>query len=250
MSATFPLSLFDIEMGLLNLIVVREDIANDPDLTPVEQQEKIRECETAIAEYVKAEVSKADGIAFNLREFEARANALKAEAKRLRDKAEAWERRYEFLKDITASTMQAMGRKRIDGAKNTLRIQANPASVEIAQPDLVPMEYCEHTVTIPQNILTSILDVLEEHAPELFSVFIVIPSNGPEPVKSIIAAVLKQIVKCERCDGTGLYTVPFELRLRDETGVEECGACQGKGKVRQGVPGCTLRTDSVNLRIE
>jgi len=179
--STPNLSLFQIETELLELLRFREDVVSDADMTSAEQADSLEGIDRQIDDYIRREVQKADGIAAYLRECEARAEALKDEAKRIKERADAWTARMDRIKAGVLRVMRLIGKTKIEGHKSTLAIRKNPPSVEIRQPDLVPDEYLRVTVTMPAETWKKILN----HFPYLI---------GPvgEPSKTAIREALKR----------------------------------------------------------
>jgi hypothetical protein len=243
------LTLYDIETDLLNLMLCREAVLNDPDRSAVLEDGETRESELelidqAIQERVSAEIAKVDGIAFYLREFAARAAAAKAEKKRLADREAMWEAREERLKEIVTQVMLMTGKKRLEGNANTLKLVNNPPSVEIAQPELVPSEYQKVVVRMPHSLWARVVRAIPE------ALLLEVGEHSKETAelsKSEIAEALKQRVPCEVCEGVGVREV---YAGHGDKRDEKCLACNGTGKVNQGVPGCSLVRDKMRLVVE
>jgi hypothetical protein len=240
------LTLFDIETDLLNLMLCREAVLNDPDRSAVLEEGETRESELelidrAIQERVSAEIAKVDGIAYYLREFEARENAADAELRRMCTRKVAWKTRRERLQEMVIAVMNATGKTRLEGRANTLKLVKNPPSVEIAQPELVPTEYKKLKVTMPYTLWNALWEACpKELREEMLAVRL--GREDSEPMKSKITEALKQRVQCGGCAGSG----------RRYHGVDwnDCPDCAGTGKVNQGVPGCSLVRDKMRLVVE
>jgi hypothetical protein len=235
--STANLTLYNLEATLMRLMFEREELAAEG-LSIIEKDIEIRE-------YVGREIKKVDGVAYYLKEFEARAAAAKEEAKRLKARADAWEARHERLKTLVKSVMLMSGKARLDGDSNTLRLVKCPASVEIAQPELVPAEYCASELKLTvADVITLKAACRESKDPEAQRLGESLPFSNPkrEPMKIRIAEALKQQIACAACHGIG-RTTPFS----DAPG---CPKCNATGKVNQGVPGCSLVTDKMSLRVE
>jgi hypothetical protein len=204
--STANLSLYNLEATLMRLMFEREELAAEG-LSVIEKDIEIRE-------YVSKEIRKVDGVAYYLKEFEARATAAKEEAKRLKARADAWEQRHERLETLVKSVMLMSGKARLDGDSNTLRLVKCPASVEIAQPELVPAEYCKLTVSMPVELWKLILVALENDglgSTHALAEIGELPEPKTEPVKSKIAEALK------RGDGVpGCSLVTYKMSLRVE----------------------------------
>jgi len=84
---------------------------------------------------------KADGYAKVMRNKMAEAEALKNEAKRLTDKANAAENLAERLKNVMFDAMKLTGQTEIPTSIGKWRVQNNPWSCEVVDIDKVPMQY-------------------------------------------------------------------------------------------------------------
>lgn len=236
-------TLYNINVTLMNLIFEREDIANDPDLTPKEIEQRLKAKDVEIREHVTALVKKVDGVAYVLMELAAHEAAAKAEKERQHDREHAFEARRERLETLVKSVMLMSGKARLEGDANTLRLVKCPPSVEIAQPILVPDEYRKLTVELPAAVWYELLrlagsfeDVVAQTA----------KTKDCEPMKSKIAEALKQTEPCGNCGGNGVVEVSDDITLE----FIKCEPCDGTGKVSKGVPGCRLVTDKMSLRVE
>jgi hypothetical protein len=107
------LSLFTIEQALLDLLTAREEILADPD-NP-DQQAELQAVETALADYVRAEVKKCDGIHHYLSAAKQAVADARAEAKAMSDRARRIEGGVERLKALCVEVMAMAEVKRIDG---------------------------------------------------------------------------------------------------------------------------------------
>jgi hypothetical protein len=233
-------TLYGIEADLLELICFREGVVSDEALTDKTRKQVLAETDLAIKKRTEELVRKVDGAAFYVREFSARAAAAKAEKERNAARQRMWESRLERLEEYIKSVMLMSGKSRLDGDSNTLKLVKCPPSVEITQPELVPDE-CQNVVikmTVRQwEQLTTTPGVDKNLLLELERVQAV---KLGDPVKSKIAEVLKQQIPCGVCGGTA----------RRYDGPGPCPNCNGTGKVNQGVPGCSLVTDKLSLRVE
>lgn len=189
------LTLYGIETQLLELMRFREEIEADPDITPQEQAESLKACDESIEAYLKAEVKKVDGIAGYLRECEAREDIAKQEADRIYDQGKAWKKRREQIEMMVQRIMELTNTKRLDGRHSVLALHKSPASVEVAQPDMVPAEYQRVTVTMSAELWKTLQDALAWSGNEkLDPVYFAITAckvTPPEPEKRKIAEALK-----------------------------------------------------------
>lgn len=183
---------------LLALIQLREDVCRDPDMTPDEQRESLKAIDGQIRGYLKTAAEDAGVV---LRRWEAFAAADRKEAKYYYDRACEWERQTEWLKGEVTAVMQMIGTKRIEGAHGTFRIQKNPASVDVAQPELVPAPYQRITVTMSKYLYDRINQALfsGDKTSSLFAELQEAKTGAAEPVKSQIMSELKQGVSVPGC---------------------------------------------------
>lgn len=134
------LSLFDIEKGLHELLGAWQE---------AETPEALEAAEAAIKAYAEAEVRKVDGIRRYIRACEAQAEAAKEEASLQSRRAIAWEARAEHLKHFCFEAMQAFDFRKLEGRTGAMRIKGNGGkqAVTITNPDLVPDEFRDATIT-------------------------------------------------------------------------------------------------------
>lgn len=161
LQTTPRLSLFRIESELLQLIDQREDAlermaAMSPDQLTASPEigEEIAACEMLIKQYIKAEVKKVDGIAFAVKEYEARAVARSQEAARMKASADRDAETAKRIKSMVLEVMQEFGEKKIPGRLFTISRQGNGGlqALTIAQPDLVPLELKRVTVELRASV--------------------------------------------------------------------------------------------------
>jgi hypothetical protein len=197
---TNNLSLYQIETELLDLMRYRESVAEDAELTPQDQKASLEAIDKQIAEYVMREIAKVDGIAAYLRECAARAVIHEEEADRLHELAKAWFARHDRLEAITLRVMQQTGATLLEGRTSTFKVKRNPPSVDVAQPDLVPLDYRRITVTMNAGLWNRLISVLvsERGAPVLADLLACKKTND-EPVKTEIGKELKQGISVPGC---------------------------------------------------
>jgi hypothetical protein len=97
----------------------------------------------AIAEYVRSEVRKVDGIRAYLKHWQMLSAAAKAESEIQGARHRALENRINRLKEISRAAMEEIGVKRLEGTTGVLRVQKNGGKVPVVVTDplLVPDEY-------------------------------------------------------------------------------------------------------------
>lgn len=228
------LSLYNIETGLLELLAFREEVMSDPDASPTEQQETAARIDQQIREYVTAEIRKVDGIAHHLREFERRAEIDRAEAKRIIDRARGWEQRHDRLEQVVKDVMLMTGNQKLEGEHNTLKLRANPASVDVRQPELLPRFLQRVTVTLTRFVWENVLRLaFDERVSGIVTPLLDAKVTEPEPMKSAIAEELK----CTACRNVKAKR-------------EKCAECGMTGLSKTGVPGCVLVQNGVSLQVE
>lgn len=177
------LSLFQIESELAELVDLRDQTANDPDLKPSEIDEALQAINGQITAYIEREVRKVDGISHYVRECETRAEVLREEAKRLKTLADTWEARGERISDITLHVMQMLGLKKLRGRLGELTIKSNPPSVDVRQPDLVP----DHLQRVKVTLALDTWKIIVAKFPQLAG-----ERGDAEPSKTAIKEELKR----------------------------------------------------------
>ena len=160
----------------------------------------------------------------HLREFETRAQALKDEAKRCTAMAKAWEKRYVNLEAMVIDIMQVTKQTRIDGRHSVLTLKKNPPSVDVAQPDMVPVEYQRVTVTMKRSIWQRIRVALEIGAQF---------AGSQESRKETLSLALELPSECKVSEPE-----PEKRKIGEEL------------KLGGSVPGCRLKTDGVRLEVK
>jgi hypothetical protein len=110
-----------------------------------------------------------------------------------------------------------------------MALHKNPASVDVAQPELVPAKYKLIDVTMSEALFESIVNALmrDDKAAAVLAELLQVKRSEPKLSKSAIAADLKAV--CPTCNGVG----------------KDCKTCGGSGKCS--VPGARLVTDRVHL---
>jgi len=164
------LTLFDIETGLVSQIDdLQQAHAQADDLenghipgTPEELKqfgydlrEQIKFLESAIQEYVKAEIQKVDSIARLWRYYEFCHEATKQEATRLTKRAKTWEKRLEYLKGVVKYVLGATGKKKVVSPIHTLRLQKNSAKavqIDLQMQGKIPDKFVRVTLVMPMDL--------------------------------------------------------------------------------------------------
>ena len=164
------LSLFQIERELLELVDLREslqeELAEGGPLPPDEQVARCKPILEALAEadkqikfYLKREVSKVDGIANAIKQFEAVSAQSKEEADRLAVRAKSLQAVADSIRERVIEVMEDVGQKKLRGGLNTLTVSGNGGvqPLDIRQPDLIPEAYMRVTVQLPVTVWRELL---------------------------------------------------------------------------------------------
>ena len=180
------LSLWNIEQGLADLFERREELlsnpppfgasADDPDET---YDRQLMAVDLAIADYIKAEVQKVDGVRGWWKYLEMMRDAAKNEARTMQDRSQAFDRQLTVLKSAILVTLEEMefraGKPRkLEGKTGSISLVGNGGRrpVVITDEALVPDEY--QTVTVKMKA-SSYGKLLAEHPTlEIFA-------SKPEP---------------------------------------------------------------------
>lgn len=237
------LTLYDILVEPLRDVELRlELVAGEYELTPEERTEAIAECEMRIAAYFDATPVKVDHTAGFLRECTRREEIDKAEADRIYARAKSWKAKREYVELCVIRALQAVGKDRIEGRHSTLALKKCPPSVEVAQEALLPKEYCNLKITLPESVWQDIIDAIDNPA-LCYRLEMGTIGAHAEPMKAEIAKVLKSTEPCSKCGGEG------QINPGDSIAPEPCDQCGGSGQVPKGVAGCRLITDKVRLEV-
>lgn len=232
------LTLYEIETGLVEVYDAYETVIYDENSTP----EECAAVEATLLEYLEAEVKKVDGLAYFMREMSARAAIEKEELDRHKERMARFEAAYERLENWTMGVMLRVGKKKLEGEKNTLTIKKNPASLELTNAAAVPDTYKEYTITLNYQTFMALLEMLIPLGNEEGRLM----ANHlrglakPSVVNALVKARLGQQVECHYCLGS---------KINLETG-DVCGPCDGTGALRATVPGARLITDRVRLELD
>ena len=148
MNEIFGLSLYRIETELAQLIDLSEELAavENPEAATLDARAEVHK---QIVKYFEAEVRKVDGIARYIHHAKAQAAAAKFEADRLMGWARRWENRLERVKAATIEALHAVGSKKLESAENRLRLQKNPASVDVYDVAALPQQFLTVNVRMP-----------------------------------------------------------------------------------------------------
>lgn len=149
------MTLWNLEQGLADLFERRGELTV-PEASGIESFVELQEVDLAIAEYIKAEVQKVDGVRGWWKHLEMMRDAAKAEAKAMQDRAQSAERQLTVLKNAIQITLEEMqwraGKPRkLEGKTGSISLVGNGGRrpVVITDESLIPDEY--RTVTVKMN---------------------------------------------------------------------------------------------------
>lgn len=140
------LTLYTIEQTILDLISLRADSHDPEELAVIDQQ---------IADWVKKEIRKVDGVHSYARFVESQIATADCEIKRLTRAKQHWENTLDRLKDVCLRVMELIEAKRLNGtAGRYLLVKGNGGRLPLTITDesLVPDELCDVTVSMPAKL--------------------------------------------------------------------------------------------------
>lgn len=110
-------------------------------ITETEDGEVTPEMETALANVQGEFTAKAENIAKLIRNIESDEDALRAEAKRLSDRAKACANKSDWLKNYLKDNMRMMSIDKIKGEVLSLAIRPSPPSCKVVDDSKIPDVY-------------------------------------------------------------------------------------------------------------
>jgi hypothetical protein len=192
MTEELRVTFFDIETGLRDLAMRREELAEqvgDPLLSDSERialLEEMNGIDLAIAAYAKAEPQKVDSITDLIRHEEMLALAPAKRLAQLQELVDAHTRRAEWLRGLLMDGMKAAGKTEVDGINSRVKLVDNPEKVLVKQAHLVPPQFQKWTLTISGTEREEMLVTCESIAK------IAQAAKPAEAAKSLIKPVLKR----------------------------------------------------------
>jgi Siphovirus Gp157 len=197
------LTLYQIETELLELVQLRDEIAEEVCVTPEavnERDQTLAAIDLQVQEYLKREVQKVDNVAGFIRECTARAEIAKKEAERYMEIYRTWSHREKRVKDFAAEAIrqtvderaiteatQGTVIKRLQGKRAQLKLCKSPASVaEPIDMSLLPEEYQKVIATLPADLWNRAMKAAMNAGINLSAV-----RATTEPMRGEIAARLK-----------------------------------------------------------
>lgn len=169
-----------IESRILQLMEQRQEM--------VTEGVDVTEIEARIVVEIQNEVRKVDGCAAYDRHLEREIRGYDEEIDRLQHEKAKSVAKQEWFRDLLFGVMKRLNLTTLKGALGSkLSIKQNSAAVEIAQPELVPIEYQKRTIVMSEEEYQGLMYFCELYgaASPLKDV------KGPEPMKSEIARALK-----------------------------------------------------------
>jgi hypothetical protein len=155
--ATLDLSLYQLEEGLVAFLDTEALVAP-------EQEQAFRE---ELAEQVKTTVAKRDRVYAFLCQCEVTAANCGDEIKRLRARKQRFENAARRMRDYLAYILESLGRdergkwRKLEGHTVTFGLRDNAAKPDILHPELLPAEFWDLAVTLPESAWHRLLRALE-----------------------------------------------------------------------------------------
>jgi hypothetical protein len=131
-------TLFDLEDTACQLLALLEATDDPAELADVEA---VAEIKAQLALIDQLMLTKQESYVSVIRSLEAMADARKAEADRLRDRAKTAERHADWLRARLLTHMQTTARSRIETSRFTLTVRQNPYACTVVDAAVVPREY-------------------------------------------------------------------------------------------------------------
>lgn len=238
MSPSSALTLYDIEDDLLALVDSEESV-------PAEMEEQFR---SDLARALVASKDKRERSARGILQDDASAAFARKEAQRIGEWARGREARAERKRAYVLAVIGSMDRDKkgkfakLEGHTVTMSARACPASVDIVDGSLVPLDLKMVCVTLPAWLWKDMEQLVREEE-ELLAVDLDLSLKAIPPSYSIDKAELRKRLEqtdpCANCDATGSLA-----------GAIECEACGATGRVTQSVPGARLVTDKYTLQVK
>lgn len=125
-------TLYELSAGFNNIMDLVEDETMDLDM--LEQGLQTIEC--------SLEEKCLNGIGL-IKSLEHQRDGLKAEGKRLTDRAKVLDNRIQSIKDWYKVNLESMGKNKVNTDRGTMAIQKNPPALKIDDEQKIPAEYCD-----------------------------------------------------------------------------------------------------------
>ena len=144
------LTLWTIEDSLLQLVAAREDAAADVEISEDERRDRLQVIDTALADYIRQEITKADNVRSYLMHCRLMADAARTERAAMEARVRLWEARETRLKEICIVALDAAEKKRVEGKTGSLSVRGNGGlqPLVVDQPEMLPDEVCVWAGTV------------------------------------------------------------------------------------------------------
>ena len=206
------LTLWTIEDSLLQLVAAREDAAADMEISEDERRDRLQVIDTALADYIRQEITKVDNVRSYLMHCKLMADAARAERAAMEARVRIWEARESRLKGICISALDAADKKRVEGKTGSLSVRGNGGlqPLVVDQPEMVPDEVCVWVGTVGPAVwkriqMLAITDPATklERQPSNAAIREALGKPCPE-----CGALPAPSDACQTCGGTGTMGVP------------------------------------------
>jgi hypothetical protein len=206
------LTLWTMEESLLQLVAAREDAAADMEISEDERRDRLQVIDTALADYIRQEITKVDNVRSYLMHCKLMAEAARAERAAMEARVRIWEARESRLKGICISALDAADKKRVEGKTGSLSVRGNGGlqPLVVDQPEMVPDEVCVWVGTVGPAVweriqMLAITDPATklERQPSNAAIREALGKPCPE-----CGALPAPSDACQTCGGTGTMGVP------------------------------------------
>jgi hypothetical protein len=206
------LTLWTIEDSFLQLVAAREDAAADMEISEDERRDRLQVIDTALADYIRQEITKVDNVRSYLMHCKLMAEAARAERAAMEARVRIWEARESRLKGICISALDAADKKRVEGKTGSLSVRGNGGlqPLVVDQPEMVPDEVCVWVGTVGPAVwkriqMLAITDPATklERQPSNAAIREALGKPCPE-----CGALPAPSDACQTCGGTGTMGVP------------------------------------------
>ncbi len=146
-----PATLYELEEHLATLVDCVDTV------TPEQEAAFLDDFGRALA----SAVEKRDRVAQFMSHLESQIDLAKREIGRLSERKASFEASFERLKVYVVRTIEAQGMKKLEGSTVTLALRKCPASVELVDETVVPLDYKTVTLKISARLLDQLLDAVD-----------------------------------------------------------------------------------------
>lgn len=219
------LTFYDLETGLIDAVTEYQDALDEHEAAcleagqelpmPPELLQLLNHLQEVVAAYANGALDKRDAIARYYRHLRAKEDALAAELQRLHALRRSTKRKHERLAQSVIEVLKSLRVKRLEGNAFVLRMQRNPASVEVVDESKVPSKWRKDPQPPPPDV-----DKIKQH----------------------LMAMVNKALQAYGADAEDLdkeYYGELLIRAGQELGIK-----------LELVPGCLLITDKYHLRTQ